>query len=328
MRNYDQTGEVQGGSQYIYLKLNGRDGKIYAHIGNEKREMPGFTGYLEGFKMYEDPGNAEHQIRPHKGITLFLSGKNPATGEIAQYKLDQGLDNVSIAPTLLNALLGAEDELSKDTLLYFSVWLKDGKHARLTINIDGQKPVNKFPFNKDENWFTGVPRPQDVPDPVNGGTAKSWLQVKTFWVNQAEQFVHRMSLKFGQPDTEPASLDDIPDQGLFEGAKVTPMTDSDLTDYTPEELPAFTPEPEPKEDKIGPAQFLNKLSQIKLLKSADNLVTAYNSMLKLGLDEKQVKQARGVFVQTASILGAKITFGPDGATKDVTPEAEDETLPF
>lgn len=307
-RNYDNTGETQGVGSCKYLRLNGKEGKIFVQAGQEKREVPGFSGYIDGFKFYDDPGNPEHQVAAHKGITIFLSGKDPATGEVAKFKLDQGINNVIIAPSLINALLGAEADINSDTVLYLSVWSKEGK-PRITININGVRPNNRFPYDETERWFKGVPRAKEVINPVTNLPVKVWHDFYAFWAQQAEQFVHRMSSRFGQPDATPVT--DVPDDA-FEGFEDMPAFEA-----TPEpEIPDFAATPTEEPGTMGAAAFKEKIGKVKQLQTGEQLIKAYTSMIAQGMTETQLRQAKGLFIQAATILKAKITFTDTGATLD------------
>lgn len=309
MRDYSGTGAVQGTGSFRFARINGKTGQLKITFNGEEANVGGLSGYIDGFDFYEDPGNPEHQIAAHKGITIYLSANCPITGERGvKFKFDQSLHNAVIGPTIINALLGEEGSITNDTMITISSWLKN-EYARCKVEFDGRRANNKFAYNEETRWFDGVPRPEDSINPMNDLPIKVWKKVYAFWSQHAQEFAARMKAKFGIE--APASAP----------TPVPPPSEPD-----PQALEAL-------EEKFGPVEkpkmsqtdLTTKLAQVEKLADESNLVKAYNNMLKYALGEGQLKMAKAKFAMVAGKIGAKLEFTDTGAI----PLVEDpDDLPF
>ena len=313
-RDYSNTGHVQGTGSFRFARINGKTGQIKINFNGDSMDVGGLRGYIDGFDYYEDPGNPDHQIAPHKGITIFLSATCPFTQEQGvKFKFDQSLHNAVIGPTIMNALLGEEGAISNDTMVEIGAWMKND-YARCKIEIDGRRSNLKFPYNDETRWFDGVPRPEDTINPVNDMPIKVWKKVYAFWSEHAQAFVGRMKTKFGQvvhPDQyadaeQPTELDKA-----IEAAeeKFGAM----------EKTPAAT---------IGQVELTGKLAQVQKITDAKMLVKAYDNMLKYNLAEGQLKMAKGTFTLVAGKIGAGLEFTDTGAVAIEKPVDDSDELPF
>lgn len=326
-RNYENTGATQNKGGLHFMRVHGKLGHIVVDGDGQKITVPGFSGFIDGFEYFSDPGNPDHKIRPHEGIKIFLSGRSPITGEVQRHQLTVPLNTTIVGPNIMNALLGEEENIDGDTNFTLSVWLNKTENIRCKVEINGKRPANKYPWSDALSGFEGVPVSQKIQLP-NGDWMTDRRDATAFWYKQAQEFVQRMSGVF-------AGAAQFDDSGFDEDDE----DPGEWTDPSPTVAPAATPPPAeptpeppkpaaPGKESITNVELTKKLTQVGKLTQPKDILTAWANMRnKYDMNEGQINMAKAKFALAAGSIGMQVEF-EDLALKEVKKEAPSDYLPF
>lgn len=158
-RDFDNTGESQGTSTFIYI--NGKEGGIYLKTAEGNRPLKGFSGYIDNVNLYQDEGSEEHRIEASPVMRVVLSAKHPDTGNVEKFTVDIPLRYPIAAPRIINNL--ATIQKGDDLVWAFNFFKKDGKDSIYSFSSLNDNKEGYIPWDEENLGFKGAPKKIEDP---------------------------------------------------------------------------------------------------------------------------------------------------------------------
>lgn len=241
-------GAINTSTVDAWLSINAKTATMAIKWGKtEPEKIQGFQSRLHRVDFTKKPANEEFDIPEHNVFQFFFEDSDDGT--LRKYALELR-EGTSITNNFLNSLLGVP-VLGPGIQVYFRVYEKKG-NTNLYIAESSLQGADKLPWkfewNKNENWFDGVPHPIETDElGDNGLPKKDYTPVTLFWRSQFLTSIY--SAINGKPWAAPRETDKVRSISTNMIAKANEQTIEKMEELWPRQVDWLKTKLDSEEDR-------------------------------------------------------------------------------